>query len=263
MFHEVSASYLDTYTRAMRANLSDKLFFARDLDADVVVDFGCADGSLLKELALVRPDLQLVGYDIDRSMVHRAAAQLSQGKFFYSQREMLHFVRNAYAGKRVALVASSVLHEVYAYDIGSSGAWIFWNLVRDPAFTAFVVRDMCVAEQDKVVASPLEVVSRVRARADEAQLRSFEARWGSIDRQGELQHFLLKSLWKANWVRELDEDYMGVTLNALVSSVYEAGYRLDHLTHEVLPAVKDRVALEFGTYVPAPTHVKLVAYRRT
>ena len=54
-----------TYNYNMSLSVSDKLFFLDKVDFDVIVDFGCADGILLEELSKLKPDVRLIGYDID------------------------------------------------------------------------------------------------------------------------------------------------------------------------------------------------------
>ena len=52
------------YTENMRKSLMDKAFFIDKIDAKHFVDFGCADGSLLKFLKTIFPNsANYVGYD--------------------------------------------------------------------------------------------------------------------------------------------------------------------------------------------------------
>lgn len=44
---------IDVYTSGMQKSLADKLFFVDKVDdIDTVIDFGCADGSLLREIRI-------------------------------------------------------------------------------------------------------------------------------------------------------------------------------------------------------------------
>lgn len=262
MVPHVEPAYIDRYTRAMRTNINDKLFFAEDLDADVLVDYGCADGSLLRELSVRRPDMQLVGFDASHDMILKANSMGTRALFFGDVGAMLEHLRRYCVGKRVALLASSVLHEVYAYDDPEGNdAHEFWKLVSNSLFSAFVLRDMCLDDRTRMELTPNVVYNAIVDHADHEQLKSFESRWGSIYSAPHALHFMLKSPWRANWERELQEDYTKVGLEDTLRRLSNRGYRIDSVWHGVLPAVKDRVALEFGTYVPAPTHVKLIAYR--
>lgn len=44
---------IDVYTSGMQKSLANKLFFVDKVDdIDTVIDFGCADGSLLREIRI-------------------------------------------------------------------------------------------------------------------------------------------------------------------------------------------------------------------
>lgn len=74
---------LETYNTEMQKALADKVFFMDVLDdTDTLIDFGCADGSLLKEVRSQKPDLQLVGIDMNKDMIDIARADIPDGKFF-------------------------------------------------------------------------------------------------------------------------------------------------------------------------------------
>lgn len=55
---------LKVYNDNMRKSLLDKAYFLSFVDSDTFIDFGCADGSLLKHIHEMFPDKKLIGYDI-------------------------------------------------------------------------------------------------------------------------------------------------------------------------------------------------------
>ena len=56
----------DGYLSGMKKSLEDKLFFEKWLsDAEALVDFGCADGTLLAEIHNRYPKLKLSGIDMN------------------------------------------------------------------------------------------------------------------------------------------------------------------------------------------------------
>ena len=68
----------DVYINGMRKSLKDKLFFMNMTEAvDTLIDFGCADGELLKEVHQKFPQYRLIGIDSDRVMLERATNKVS------------------------------------------------------------------------------------------------------------------------------------------------------------------------------------------
>src|SRR3954470_22039548 len=66
----------DVYNERMTAAMMDKLFFVDKAPADVLVDFGCADGTLVRHLCQWCRDAQFAGYDTDHAMLVAAAKNL-------------------------------------------------------------------------------------------------------------------------------------------------------------------------------------------
>ena len=56
-------SDINTYTSRMSKSCYDKLFFMNKIsDVKNIVDFGCADGILIREMNKVMPDVKYIGY---------------------------------------------------------------------------------------------------------------------------------------------------------------------------------------------------------
>ena len=63
----------DSYTSGMKKSSVDKLFWMNKIDKiNTVVDFGCADGTLIREMNSEMPDLQYIGYDNSKAMISLA-----------------------------------------------------------------------------------------------------------------------------------------------------------------------------------------------
>lgn len=67
---------LKVYNDNMRKSLLDKAYFLSFVDSDTFIDFGCADGSLLKHIHEMFPDKKLIGYDIFPEMLQVAEKNL-------------------------------------------------------------------------------------------------------------------------------------------------------------------------------------------
>jgi hypothetical protein len=48
------------YISDMNQTMPDKLFFIGDIKFDVIVDFGCADGTFLENVSKVRPNVKII-----------------------------------------------------------------------------------------------------------------------------------------------------------------------------------------------------------
>ena len=53
----------------MDKSIEDKLWFNNMVDADVYVDFGCANGNLLKTMYQMNPHKTYIGYDNNIEMI--------------------------------------------------------------------------------------------------------------------------------------------------------------------------------------------------
>ena len=65
---ETEISDLDRYIEGMEKSMQDKLFFVSQLDFDVIVDFGCANGSFLSKVKQLKPNVKIIGYDLDETI---------------------------------------------------------------------------------------------------------------------------------------------------------------------------------------------------
>ena len=66
---------LNRYNLSMSKSLIDKIFFMDKIDdtIKVIVDYGCADGALIRFLAPLFPEMTFIGYDKNEEMISRAA----------------------------------------------------------------------------------------------------------------------------------------------------------------------------------------------
>ena len=103
---EEEISDLEIYNKRMAAGMGDKLFFLNKIDdVNTIVDFGCADGELLK---LIPDSWNKIGIDNNSQMIKSAKKNCPDATYYSS----LSNVKNA--GSAV-LNLSSVIHEIYSY----------------------------------------------------------------------------------------------------------------------------------------------------
>lgn len=249
------------YTQLMRNGFYDKLFFIDKLFDPwyTLLDYGCADGFQTKILAQIFPDKKIIGYDSDADMLNRAA-------YTGSMPGNVRFT-NDIDTEADTIYLSSVIHEVYSYS-KPERIEDFWRMVfhnRDRV----IIRDMGLSghwpkERAVFMKKAVPIVRQwSEARHVRGELQRFEERFGSINTDDNLIHFLLKFLYveSPNWHREVHENYLPVTSEQIIALMPE-GWHIDYRENYTLPYLKWKWRTEFGLDVPYTTHYKLILSRR-
>ena len=244
------------YLHRMQQSVLDKLFFFDKIFEPVknILDFGCANGEMLKCLHLFSCSYRFIGYDISETMIGAAKANVP-GAEFYSRWEDIQL------DPAESLVnISSTLHEVYSYGT-EEDVEIFWKRILRSGFKYISIRDMMVS--DAADGAPdgaaLELVRSNEAYAD--KLRDYEAHWGPIRTQSSLVHYLLKYSYTENWAREVRENYLPITVEKLLAMVPEE-YEITYHRHYVLPYTAWQIKRDFGITLTTPTHVQLLLKKK-
>ena len=73
---EVPINDIQSYIDGMGTTYKDKLFFMSKISPDVIVDFGCANGFILSKIKEANPTVNIIGYDLDESMLVSAKSLL-------------------------------------------------------------------------------------------------------------------------------------------------------------------------------------------
>ncbi len=246
----------DIYNAQMGKGLLDKLFFVDKINPDCIIDFGCADGFLLKNLKTYLPETHMVGYDCDPQMV-KLAEEGSDIEFFSDWQVIKGVIeQHRIQNHKIAIILSSVVHEVYHYQ----GLEIddFWKMIFSGDFHFIVLRDM-IPNRSIDRLTDISDVSRVyREFLGSQELKDFENIWGSIESNKNLTHFLLKYRYKTpNWNREVRENYLPLYREDLLSMIPKE-YNVMYHEHFVLPFIKRTVKDEVGIDMKDPTHLKLI-----
>lgn len=271
----------DVYNERMALSMMDKLFFVDKTDATMFVDFGAADGTLFKYMRLFVPEKLFLGYDNDPTMCHAAQkAADAAGDIhttFLSKWDgednghgntvrvaiQRHRERCTAAGNtaKVALILSSVVHEVYHY---SDPRQIdkFWADIFGLGFDYIILRDMIPSESVDRAADIGDVQKVLRQHRDKKELKDFERRWGSIQSNKNLVHYLLKYRYSTpNWEREVKENYLPLYWEDLMGML-PRDYDVLYHEHGVLPYIKRGVRDDFGIELKDATHLKLILEKR-
>jgi len=243
------------YNQRMDLSLIDKLFFIDKIQPDLIVDFGCATGTLLKHLKTFCPNVQAIGYDNDSEMIRHSDASVN--------------ITNKWAlieaaieqAKRPALILSSVIHEVFHYgskaDIDN-----FWNKVLKSGFYYIIIRDMVPSRSVDRVSCINDVKKLYHKFLGSKALTDFERIWGSIENNRNLVHFLLKYRYlEPNWEREVRENYIPLAREDLLAKIPRE-YDVIFHEHYVLPYILQTVRDEIGIELKDPTHLKLILRKK-
>lgn len=258
MFSEVGIT-ISKYNEEMKKSMADKLFFLHQLDIDVLVDYGCADGSLIGYIKELYPSITVIGYDISKQMIDIARSNHPDILFSDHWRAITHILEKNYFDKKTAVFCSSLLHEVYAYGTETSINEFWMNITRND-FDYIIIRDMMVSKTIDRPSDVLDVMKIKRAKLD-TQLESFERKWGHISSVRNMIHFLLKYRYTENWNREVNENYLPLFFEELIDLIPE-WYTINHLELYTLPYLKNKVREDFGIELKDNTHMKLILERK-
>lgn len=251
---------LDLYNSRMAKGLEDKSFFADKVDAKIFVDFGCADGTLLSFLASKYPDYEYIGYDISGRMIKLAKSN-NQDKKNIAFTTNWNNIENYLFRKRKksALILSSVIHEVYAYS-KKEEIKKFWNIVFGSKFDYIIIRDLILSTKSYRKSSE-EDLQKIREKADKKMLNDFENKQGSIERNKNLLHFLMKYKYEKNWKREVLENYFPIPLEELLSMI-PPSYQIIYKDVFALPYTKEAIKKDFDIDIKDTTHLKIILQKK-
>lgn len=247
----------DVYTRGMSKSFQDKLFFLDKIKEDImgIVDFGCADGTLIEYMDKNTNGVKLVGYDIDDNMVNLAKNKSSR-VFSTNFNECLNNVKV----DKSLLNLSSVIHEVYSYST-STDIDLFWERVFNSGFGYIAIRDLCASESINRP-SNINDYTKLLQKSNREQLAEYESIWGSIRENRNLVHYLLKYRYVENWAREVRENYFPLSLERLLSKIPTDKYEVVYFENYILPFTANKVKEDFDIDLHDNTHIKLLLKRK-
>ena len=255
---DIEISNVDNYVEGMQKSLEDKLFFVDKLDFDVIVNFGCANGAFLSKVKKMKPNVKIIGYDLDETMLSKARAELTSEDILTSNWDQV--IREIQGYSSPLLNLSSVIHEVYSYSHPSVVKSFWENQVFGGDFKWITIRDMipsCKIDKDEIESFRKDV-QNVRKRANKFYLESFEKRWGTInDNYRTFCHFLLKYRYIDNWEREVKENYLPVSLETLKKKI-PSNYTIQYEQDFIVPFIQENVGKAFNVKIKHSTHVKMI-----
>ena len=241
---------LDVYIRRMERSLLDKVFFMDKIfePLETVLDFGCANGGLIRMMQLLFPEYSYIGYDISPEMIELATRSI-EGAAFYTRWDDI-----ACDPRKTLINISSTLHEVYHYGTEAS-VKEFWERVFGSGFRYIAIRDMMLSGDIDPVPDA-EDMARTRALLPE-KLADYEKVWGPITDRANMIHYLLKYRYEENWEREVRENYLPITREALLEMIPD-DYEIVYQEHYTLPFIRHQIRKDSGIILNDHTHFKLL-----
>ena len=237
----------DVYNDRMRRSMWDKAFFMDKVpDAQAIVDYGCADGSLVRFLHGLFPAMRFIGFDIDPAMIAAANAQREENTWFFSDMEAVpdKLREMNVPGCQTVINFSSVFHEVFHYGFDLS---MIKGMIAsiDPQY--LVVRDMMYDSLNDETIVSREIEARVRDTLPAWQIADFEKAHGPIRLRKNLVHLLLKYKYTENWPRECAENYFSYTMQDLTAVLNEDHrYRSLLFSRYILPWIRYDIENKLG-----------------
>jgi len=257
----------DGYNDKMNKSMLDKLFFLSHVDADIFVDFGCADGAMIRTMSRIDPESLYIGYDNDLEMIEKAILlkENSRNVFLTNWKTIESFLEDSnYPYSKSCLILSSVIHEVFSYE-DEKGIEEFYQRVFNSGFDYIAVRDMALCYDPlsyKNVANPSSWIEDIYKTADSCQVKEFEDVWGKLNLNNNAIHFLLKYKYVDNWEREVKENYFSYDLDKFIDVGYDAGYKVNYHEYFYVPFIRRQIFKDFGFWLNENTHYKLILEKK-
>ena len=240
------------YNEQMSHSMKDKLFFLDHIDPksiDMLVDFGCANGELLRQLPY---NCLKIGIDNSKEMREEAEKNYPDATYFNSLSDV-----NFLNKKNAMINLSSVIHEIYSY-LPKNKVDEFWDELFTSGFKYISIRDMMVSK----IANRTIQLDDLRKIVNAGYGRMFdEFHNHNLDwRVRDILHFFLKYRYEENWERELGEDYFPITSEELLEKLPD-NYKIIYYREYSLDWIKERVKQDFDYDIEDNTHIQLLLER--
>jgi SAM-dependent methyltransferase len=247
-----------SYLSGMAKGVVDKLFFLKFIKPDMLVDFGSADGFILKQIHKYNPNINLIGYDISPDMITIAKEKIPDIQF---TNNWLDAIKDVKRYKNSCLLLSSVIHEVYSYST-SEAIEYFWESIFNAGFEYIVIRDTIPSEKIEKVINFKKDVEQVKKIVDPKLLDDYENSWGPIDKSYKnFIRFVLMYRYRNNWSRERLEDYLSLTYESMLLKIlpkYNDRYKIIYDKKFKFKPIQTSFAKDFNIPLRQDIHLKMI-----
>ena len=246
----------EVYLSRMDAAMAEKLFFLDKIDLsryDTIIDFGCADGTLIKHLIAAGIDpKKLVGVDNSLEMARRFRKNCPGVEIYSSLGYMNDFP--SFKRGKVAIIFSSVLHEL---DLNFYPVWSWVSRNAD----AVIIRDMFLFNDFKPKAF-FRIVNAIQTSPYGYEFRDYiETNPGEVNSAYLLQ-FLMKYRYTENWVLENLENYASVPWEEIEEDEeFQITYDHSYFNEYIERTLKRDFNITEDDYYSLQTHRQMILER--
>ena len=256
---------LDIYTTEMSKSVWDKAFFMDKIPgAKCVIDFGCADGAMIRFLAGLFPNIEFFGYDMNNELLRRARVMTPEYyavSYWHSSEiePMIRQIKCSYKSEEICLNFSSVLHEVFSSSPEGKEAI---RTIIDKLHPRYItIRDMFFEDyRNGLLNSVIRDMMLKDVNADD--YAKFVDKFGNVKTWKDLIHFLMKYQWHNNgYEQELEENYFSWTFNDLINliTVDDISYKAIYENEYMLPYYWEQWKKFIGPHMH--THAQFILRR--
>lgn len=226
------------YNNEMEKSAYDKLYFVDKIfdDIDFIVDFGCANGAVTRQMKLYYPNTYILGYDL-KNVIENIDNNDNDITYTYNIEDISKEFKKKNSNGKSLLVMNSVYHELFNYMPSISltsnpidGYTGLLDYLFTIGFDYIFIRDINIcpprytpstfAENNGFNARIFKNLDeRIRSNEEYSDrfndfldyyCKSKNRKLDIYSQEDQLQyiHFLLKCRYKENWIKELPEDYL-------------------------------------------------------
>lgn len=240
---------LTIYNDNMRKSMMDKIFFMDKIDADIFIDFGCADGSMIHLMNSVLPNKKYIGYDNNLLMIDLAKKnnpEINTG--FYDNWDLvLKTIKSINKdNNKVCIIFSSILHEV-------ENKPEFFDSIDLSMFDYVVIREMFL-DYSKMFTTiqTLGIINKLPK-----EIQSYYS--NEIFKMKNVIQSIFKSYYKENLSLELKEDYFSFDETAMKFIEQKFNLKLLYKEKFLLPYWREKIITDFEIDLSfLTTHIKLI-----
>lgn len=226
----------EIYNAGMAKTLMDKIWWLDKIDeaVDTIIDFGCADASIMGLIETIQPNrFQYIGIDNNSEMLRMAKINAPKGRFYSNFEDMA--AEEAEETSHSIILFNSVIHELetYCYD---SELLILKNQIARFKSKYIAIRDM-----HSFPSNDVDIRSTLDGIFTSNYVREWISYWKSTSNVHDdwadcFTEFFLKHTYKENWAREKDETYLWNWSNVSLSEykvICESNFNIPYLSNRI------------------------------
>ena len=258
----------DVYNKRMSKTLYDKCWWIDKIDdkVDVIVDYGCGDGSLFHMINSICPNkFTYIGIDNDANMLKAAVINVPNGKFYSSIDELgrdFWSPANLYSDNTV-LVLNSVMHELFTYLSDKEQSKLFTVIHKKLRPKYIAIRDMYISCGQYPECNLNDITSNIENSKFSDRAVSYAKSNSAIHHLTLLNtvdyvtEFFLKYTYVENWEREKDEVYLWDWMDIL-NQHFVGIYNVKFENNFYIPFIRERIKNDFDIDWNINTHRKVL-----